>query len=151
MADNTIQIMQMQESDLDAVTAIEQESFSDPWKKIMFATELKELGFSIPLVIKDGDIVIGYAIIWQVIDEMHLGNFAVKPDYRRKHIGSKLLQYIIDTAQKNKVIKITLEVRQSNIAAIELYHRFGFKEIAIRRNFYTKPVEDGFVMLKSMV
>ncbi|MDI6783318.1 MAG: ribosomal protein S18-alanine N-acetyltransferase [bacterium] len=149
MLEDTIQIMLMQETDLDAVVAIEAASFSDPWKRLMFATELKEIGFSTPLVVKVGDTIIGYAIFWQVLDEAHLGNFAIKPEYRRNHIGSQLLQYIIEMAQKKKVTKITLEVRQSNTTAIELYHRFGFREIAIRRNFYTKPVEDALVMMKN--
>jgi ribosomal-protein-alanine N-acetyltransferase len=149
MLEDTIQIMLMQETDLDAVAAIEEESFADPWKRTMFATELKEQGFSSPLIVKDGETVIGYAIFWQVLDEAHLGNFAIKQEYRRKHIGSLLLQHIIDLAQKRKITKITLEVRASNTPAIELYHRFGFREIAIRRNFYIKPVEDALVMLKN--
>jgi [ribosomal protein S18]-alanine N-acetyltransferase len=151
MVKDKIQVMLMLESDIDAVVEIEQVSFADPWKKSMFLTELKEPGISIPLVIKDTDTVIGYAVLWQVMDEMHLGNFAVKPEYRKKRIGSQLLQYIIDMAVQKKVIKITLEVRQSNTAAIALYQRFGFKAVAIRRGFYTKPTEDGFVMLKSMI
>ncbi|MFB3896950.1 MAG: ribosomal protein S18-alanine N-acetyltransferase [bacterium] len=151
MENANINISRMQKSDLDAVVAIEQVSFSDPWKRSMFLTEVEESNLSIPLVIKDNNTVIGYAVLWQVIDEMHLGNFAVKPEYRKKHIGSRLLQYIIDMAVEKKVVKITLEVRQSNTAAINLYQRFGFTAVAIRRKFYTKPAEDGFVMLKSMV
>ncbi|MCX7918620.1 MAG: ribosomal protein S18-alanine N-acetyltransferase [bacterium] len=151
MVEHNIQIMLMQESDLDAVVQIEEESFSDPWKKSMFATELKEQGFSTPLVVKDNGKVIGYAIFWQVLDEAHIGNFAIHREYRRKHIGSLLMQHIIELAIKRKIKKITLEVRVSNTPAIELYRRFGFREIAIRHNFYHNPIEDAYVMLKSML
>ena len=88
------------------------------------------------------------ACFWHVIDEIHIGNLAVSPKFRRLGIASSLIKNIIKLGQQWQVKRITIEVRQSNENAIKLYHGFGFREVAIRRKYYTHPTEDALVMVK---
>lgn len=155
-------IERMQESDLNEVMDIERDSFSMPWSRQMFETELRETTLSFPLVARwneenlDNQItnssqkkpICGYSVFWHVIDEIHIGNLAVSPRFRRMGIASSLIVNIINLGQQWRIKRITLEVRQSNTSAINLYHSYGFREIAIRRKYYTHPTEDALVMVK---
>jgi ribosomal-protein-alanine N-acetyltransferase len=162
--DPRILIERMQESDLGEVLKIEQVSFSMPWTRIMFETELRETTLSYPIVARwlgeptkenispEGDPsvypICGYSVFWHVLDEIHIGNLAVAPAYQRHGVASALIKNILNLGQQWKVVRVSLEVRQSNEAAIRLYLRFGFKEVAIRRKYYTQPIEDAIVMVK---
>ena len=90
------------------------------------------------------DKVIGYLDYSLIYDRMEIDNFLVNPLYRNKGIGNKLMTYLIDIANKINVDNITLEVRVSNIVAINLYKKYGFLEVAIRKYYYGD--EDGILM-----
>jgi [ribosomal protein S18]-alanine N-acetyltransferase len=157
-------IERMLESDLEEVLQIEQVSFSLPWTRNMFETELRETTLSYPIVARWVEVsspaeqtpektsrsgpVCGYSVFWHVIDEIHIGNLAVSPKFRRHGIALALIQNILKLGQQWQVKRISLEVRQSNESAIQLYHRFGFKEVAIRKKYYSQPIEDALVMVK---
>lgn len=157
-------IERMLESDLEEVLQIEQQSFSMPWSRNMFETELRETTLSYPIVArwvessaKEENMgqptprsgpVCGYSVFWHVIDEIHVGNLAVSPTFRRHGVATALIQNIIKLGEQWQVKRISLEVRQSNETAIQLYHRFGFKEVAIRKKYYSQPTEDALVMMK---
>ncbi|MEW6685117.1 MAG: tRNA (adenosine(37)-N6)-threonylcarbamoyltransferase complex dimerization subunit type 1 TsaB [Candidatus Edwardsbacteria bacterium] len=152
-----ITILPMTELDLDEILKIEQASFPDPWKREMFLHDIQETKQAFSIVAKQrepksryqsGGEVVGYAVVWFVIDEMHLGNIAVAHSRRKKGIGRKLLAYLLDEAKKRNCQLATLEVRVSNEAAISLYRNFGFKEVAIRKKYYRD--EDGLVMIKEL-
>lgn len=155
-----IEIMPMEIEDVDEVYAIEKECFSNPWSKRIFLTEVKQnlLGYSFAYVAKEiekqnekiiNSKVVGYTVFWKFGDEIHIGNLAVKKEYRRRGIGSLLLQKVLEFARELKSTYVTLEVRQSNYAAINLYKRFGFKVIGVRKGYYTNPTEDALIMLKN--
>ena len=81
-----------------------------------------------------------------VLDEAYVVNVCVHPDFRRLEIGERLVQALCDHCRENRFSLITLEVRESNHAAINLYTKLGFKKVGFRKNFYTHPAEDASIM-----
>jgi ribosomal-protein-alanine N-acetyltransferase len=137
-------------ADLDGVMAIEDASFRNPTARAWYEEELSRADVCYIYVIRLPDApVAGYCAFWRVADEIHINNLAVHPDRRRRGLGRRLLAGVIDAAAALGVKRATLEVRRSNLAAIRLYEQAGFKEAGVRRNYYTKPVEDALLLLRS--
>jgi ribosomal-protein-alanine N-acetyltransferase len=134
-------------SDLDAVLAIEAESFTSPWTREMYLAELENVGVSFCYLARDdsGDII-GFCSFWRVLDELHVNNLAVAPPYRRRGIGTGLLTHVLNEGAKLGAHRATLEVRRSNDVARHLYERLGFATAGVRRAYYTNPVEDALVL-----
>jgi ribosomal-protein-alanine N-acetyltransferase len=124
---------------------LEGECFSDPWTKAMFESEVGS-PFTVYFVALAGDEVAGYAGMWKILDEGHITNIAVSPRYRRKGLGSLLLNKLIEIAEENKIKVLMLEVRKSNEAAIGLYVKKGFEQVGLRRNYYADNNEDAVLM-----
>jgi ribosomal-protein-alanine N-acetyltransferase len=135
----------MTEKHLSDVLAIEQASFTDPWSEGMFRQELEEDPGKYSMVLTLDAQVIGYGLGWIVLDEFHLGNLAVSPEHKGQGYGSLILKRMLETVKKAGCRIVTLEVRASNLAAISLYHKFKFKEIAVRKKYYQD--EDALVLL----
>lgn len=142
-----IKIVKMQKSDVDNVIAIEEQAYGEHhWSKESFLNELSnELARYYSALDNDGNLV-GYAGCWQILEEVHITNIAVAPQYRRQKIGKRLLQKIIDDCYENKAKYITLEVRVSNEAAIGLYEKYGFKSLGTRKGYYQNNNEDALIM-----
>ena len=98
------------------------------------------------IVCKDGDKVIGFIGAWLIASEGQITNIAVHPDYRQKGIGRKLLKSLIYSLKEEDCNAITLEVRESNIIAKNLYKSLGFLSEGIRKNFYEDNKEDANIM-----
>jgi len=124
---------------------IELRSFPTPWSEWAFRRELKSKNAHL-LVAKIGREVVGYLDIWIVLDEAHITNIAVAPEHRRKGIGEKLMRHALEMAKSKGVRKVTLEVRQGNIPAQNLYRKFGFKLLGVRKEYYTDTGEDALIM-----
>jgi len=146
-AGKRLAIRRMCEDDIDAVWSIERDLFPTPWPRRSFVFEVGNSRTSYAVVASEGGAVIGYAVGWFVGDELHIGNVAVRRDRQGSGIGRRLLEDLMREASARKVSYITLEVRASNVGAIGLYRRYGFKEIAIRKGYYTDNGEDALVML----
>lgn len=142
-----IKIQPMQKSDVDNVINIEEKAYGEHhWSKESFLNELSnDLARYYSAFNEDGDLA-GYAGCWQILEEVHITNVAVSPDYRRKKIGEALLKTIIDDCYKNKAKYITLEVRVSNNPAISLYEKYGFKSLGVRKGYYQNNNEDALIM-----
>jgi ribosomal-protein-alanine N-acetyltransferase len=132
--------------DVDEVVAIERANFPMPWSSQSFINDIYN-SRSLCFVTRVEGKLAGYAVAWFVPGEMHIGNIAVEQDSRRKGIGSKLLSCLLEFAKEKKMDTVSLEVRASNIPAISLYRKFGFKEVAVRRKYYRDENEDAIVML----
>lgn len=102
--------------------------------------------FKHPLIMESNNTIAGYACVWAFSDEVHINNFAVNPDFRRKGLGLKLISFIFDKFRDYKTI--FLEVRISNQPAISLYTKSGFEKYFIRKNYYSDG-EDAIVMKKA--
>jgi [ribosomal protein S18]-alanine N-acetyltransferase len=132
--------------DLDAVMDIEMKSFSIPWSRDAFLNEIEQNHLSTYLVVEDGDHVAGYCGVWLVVDEAHITNVAVLPEYRGQGLGESLMRKIMGIATQFGARVMTLEVRVSNIAAQHLYRKLGFQDGGIRKRYYSDNQEDALVM-----
>ena len=136
-------IKPMQKSDLDDVISIEAKAYGEHhWSKDSFMSELSnDLAKYFSVFNTDGQLI-GYCGCWQILEEAHITNIAVSPDYRRKHIGEALLTTIIDECYRNMAKYITLEVRVGNKPAIALYE----KSLGVRKGYYQDNNEDALIM-----
>lgn len=142
-------IRQMNREDASSLASLDKLCFSVPWSEKSFCEEA-ENEKAVYYVAEDNGEIIGYIGFWNIIDEGHITNIAVHPDYRRRKIASALLEMAARTAIKNKLVLLTLEVRNSNTAAQGLYKSFGFSEVGKRRGYYREPVEDAVIMTLMM-
>ena len=132
------------------VAELEGLCFSLPWSEK--ALELLVFDKNVAFVALDSDTgrVAAYGGMLTVLDEGQITNIATHPDYRRKGIGERVVLSLIEYAEREGIKFISLEVRESNRAAIALYEKLGFLQAGIRKNFYTSPRENGIVMTKSI-
>jgi ribosomal-protein-alanine N-acetyltransferase len=96
--------------------------------------------------VKDGERIMGFAGFWIMADEAHITTIATREVFRRQGIGELLLQSIIDMAKQRAARIVTLEVRASNTAAQQLYAKYGFNRVGLRRGYYTDNREDAVIM-----
>jgi [ribosomal protein S18]-alanine N-acetyltransferase len=136
----------MKEEDIDQILVIENLCFTIPWSRESFYNEIHTNQFATYVVLEDGDKIIGYCGVWIIVDEAHITNIAVLPDYRGRKLGDALLAKVIDLAREKGARFMTLEVRVSNVVAQNLYRKFGFKNGGIRKGYYTDNQEDALVM-----
>ncbi|MBL4852517.1 MAG: ribosomal protein S18-alanine N-acetyltransferase [Gammaproteobacteria bacterium] len=146
----TCLIRPMQRQDVPAVLAIEQRAYDYPWTKGIFNDCLR-VGYY-GFVVEREEVIVGYALMNTVSDEAHVLNLCVELELRRQGIARILLEYIIDLAKELKAVSLFLEVRQSNVAALALYHDYGFDELGVRRNYYPAAVgrEDAIMLVKQL-
>jgi ribosomal-protein-alanine N-acetyltransferase len=141
-------IRRMRETDLAEVRTIETLSFSNPWSDNTFRGEIQNASISFPMVVveKPGDRVVGYVIYWRIREDVQLNNVAVHPDFRGRGIGEALMRHVIEKVRANGATFITLEVRPSNAAGLALYKKLAFEILGTRKNYYTHPDEDAYLM-----
>ncbi len=140
-----VKIEPMQVGDIEAVHAIESQVFPTPWSLNVYRNELTKKEHNIYLVAKIDDTVIGYICLFYILDEGHITNIAVDPDYQNLKIGTQLILEEIRRAIEEGVRRLTLEVRVSNSVAQHLYEKFGFYPTGRRRGYYTDTREDALV------
>ncbi|MCL2840339.1 MAG: ribosomal protein S18-alanine N-acetyltransferase [Defluviitaleaceae bacterium] len=131
---------------LDTIYKIENEAFPDPWSKDSILYEISEPHSIFLVAINQHHGVIGYGSMRHIIDEGHISNIAVSSAHKNQGVGSLLMDGLIHEARRLKMTALTLEVRESNLAAITLYEKYGFASAGVRRGYYVHPNEDGIVM-----
>lgn len=141
-------IRRMRDEDLPEVLTIENLCFSNPWSKETFRGEIQNKAISFPLVVIHSwqKRIIGYVIFWQIGDEAQINNVAIHPDYQGQGFGEIALRYVFERLRENGVHFVCLEVRVSNLPALALYRKLGFTVLGVRKEYYTNPVEDAYVM-----
>lgn len=143
----TVKILPMEKVHIDGVIAIEAQAYGEHhWSKESFMNELSNDLARYYIACHDNNEIIGYAGCWQILEECHITNIAVAPDFRRNHIGEALLSAVINDCYKEMAKYITLEVRVSNEAAIGLYGKYGFKSLGTRKGYYQNNNEDALIM-----
>lgn len=143
-----VRIVPMTADHLDEVAELERICFSVPWSRNMLAEELENALSAMLVALDDTGRVVGYAGVQVILDEGYITNVAVRPECRRRGVAAQLLKVFLDFAQGNKLAFLTLEVRESNHAAIVLYGRHGFRSVGRRRNYYEHPREDAIIMTR---
>lgn len=141
----SVVIRPMLPTDVEAVSRIEQESFSMPWSAEEFARML-ERPYSFALVAETEDEVVGFCVLTNLCNEGNIDNVAVDERFRGKGIAQALVAEMLRLGESKGVEAFTLEVRVSNAAAIRVYEKLGFVSEGIRPGFYEKPVEDANIM-----
>ena len=139
----------MDRGHLDAVLAIEQEGFTNPWRRSDFESALDRADSQCHMAEVDG-VFVGYTVGFFVLAEYHLADFAIHVDRRRQGLGKALLVRLVAELASRPVDYVTLEVRASNEAAIGLYEGLDFRTVAIRRGYYSMPTENALVMIRAL-
>ena len=143
-----ITIEKMSREHLSEVASIEEMSFSLPWSLESLELMLTEQASAL-VALEDGRFL-GYVGMMCVLDEGQIINVAVHPDARRRGVGRSLMQAAEAYAKERGIVFLSLEVRESNIAARSMYSSLGWEEQGIRKGFYSHPVENACVMTKSI-
>lgn len=136
----------MSPDDLEAVVGIEESSFPQPWSLQSFRSELDNNQLAAYLVARLEGALAGYGGVWVILEEAHITTLAVDRKYRRRGIATRLLKELIETSRRMGAVRMSLEVRPSNLAARRLYEKFGFTVKGVRKHYYFD--EDGLVMFK---
>ena len=144
-------LREMALTDLDQVEAIDQLSFSTPWPKQAFHYELTHNRNASCWVAEWAEpgqqpILVAAIVVWMILDEAHVSTLAVHPGYRQRGIAQRLLAKVLLACAQAGAAQAYLEVRANNHAAQNLYRKFGFNVVGIRKGYYQDTGEDAALM-----
>lgn len=142
-------IRKMRMEDIEQVIAIDRVSFSLPWPERSFRFELTDNPASRCWVAEVDGKIAGMIVVWLIVDEVHVATIATHPDFRRQGIAKNLLSYALQHLSTEGAQSSFLEVRASNLAAQEMYRKFGYEESGVRRRYYRDNDEDAILMTLS--
>ena len=148
-----LQITQLTSADqIPSVLEIETASFTSPWTREMYLAELENRNVSYCFLASfDNGPAIGFCSFWRVLDELHINNLAVLPDFRHRGVGAELLAFVLNEGARLGALRATLEVRRSNTPALMLYERYGFTVAGNSRDNNTNPQEDALILWKDQL
>ena len=141
-----VTIRRMAVEDISAVVDLDQKSFSLPWPERSFRFELTDNPASRCWVAELDGKVVGMIVIWLIVDEAHVATIATDPEYRRQGIGRRLLAHALRRLIMDGARSSFLEVRESNVAAQDMYRKFGYEVTGRRRRYYRDNDEDAILM-----
>lgn len=145
----SVLVRNMKYNDIDQIVEIEKKCFSLPWSRESFESELLNEHAYYECAEENGNII-GYMGMWKILDECHITNVAVLPEHRNKGIATMLIDKMIGVCKCSEIENMTLEVRESNLPAINLYKKFGFFSVGKRPKYYQRPLEDAIIMWKKV-
>lgn len=134
-------------SDLNEISNNLTSDFDEFWNSSILESELKN-SFSQYIIAKLNKEIVGFAGVIDTVDQLEITNIVVKKDYRKNGIGNELLKKLIILAKENGKDKITLEVNTTNLAAIKLYEKNGFKNVGFRKKYYNNTYDANIMTLK---
>lgn len=147
MLDNVELVLRPAEvKDVEAIAEIEKICFATPWSEDAVYKEITSNPIAHYIIGEIDGKVVGYVGFWQILDEGHITNVAVRPEFRGNHIGSALIAIMIEVGTSLGLTRYTLEVRSSNEPAKALYRNFNFKEAGLRKGYYEDNGEDAVIM-----
>lgn len=144
--DEKLTIVRMSISDISDVLRIERNSFSTTWPSDAFYNELNTNKLAHYFVGRIGTKVVVYGGIWVIFEDSHVTTIAVDAAYRGRKFGEVMLQHLIDEAIERGAAWMTLEVRESNVVAQQLYRKYGFTTVTTRKGYYSDNNENALVM-----
>lgn len=139
-------IRRMTLEDIPAVSDLDHKSFSLPWPERSFRFEVTDNPASRSWVAELDGQVVGMIVVWLLVDEAHVATLATHPDFRRQGVGKRLLAHALREAMQEGARSSFLEVRESNLAAQEMYLKFGYAATGRRRRYYKDNGEDAILM-----
>lgn len=143
---NDLTIRMADAADVDIIARLEEICFSVPWTRESILRELEENSRALYFVAEIDGTPVGYGGMWIIVDEGHIINIAVLPQFRGRHIASLIMAVLIAFGETRGVRRFTLEVRSSNEPAKAIYRKFRFKEEGLRRGYYQDNGEDAIIM-----
>ncbi len=132
-------------TEISQVLELDQLCFGGFWSQSGYEHEIDSED-SILLGMYDHNILIGITCGWLILDELHITLLGIHPQYRQQSLGTHLLKVLLETAKHKGILRATLEVRVSNEVAIALYHKLGFNDVGLRKNYYQDPDENALIM-----
>jgi ribosomal-protein-alanine N-acetyltransferase len=141
-----LNIRKMTEADVPAVSTLDQISFSLPWPERSFRFEVADNPASRCWVAEVDGRIVGMIVAWLFVDEVHIATIATHPDFRRQGIAQKLLTHTLRYTMNEGALTSFLEVRESNLAAQEMYRKFGYENSGRRKRYYKDNDEDAILM-----
>ena len=138
------EIRRMTAAEAPLAASLEEKCFPFPWSENAIMEELANENAAFFSAFQDG-VFVGHAGMITALGEGNVCNIAVDPDHRRRGVGSALVKALIEEGKRRGLDVIMLEVRASNAPAIALYGSLGFIEVGRRKNFYSRPNEDGLL------
>jgi ribosomal-protein-alanine N-acetyltransferase len=142
----SVQILPMRRRHLRGVLRIEQQVYPRPWSHSLFVSELALRSTRAYVVARVGRDIVGYAGLMMSLTDGHVTTIAVDPAWHRQHVGTRLLLALAREAIARNASALTLEARLSNKPAQEMYRRFGFVPVGVRKGYYADTGEDALVM-----
>ena len=139
-------IRKMTLDDVPAVIELDQKSFSLPWPERSFRFELTDNPASRCWVAELDGRIVGMLVAWLMVDEVHIATLATDTDFRRQGIAKKLLSHALRRLMEEGARSSFLEVRESNLAAREMYRKLGYEQTGRRRRYYRDNDEDAILM-----
>ncbi len=142
----TLEISAMRTEDIARVLHVESLCFTTPWPRNAFLNELTDNKLAHYYIGRFEDRIVAYGGLWVILEDAHITTVAVEPMHQHKRFGEQMLIKLIDEAIERGARWITLEVRESNIAAQNLYKKYGFTVVSTRRGYYSDNDENALVM-----
>jgi ribosomal-protein-alanine N-acetyltransferase len=146
---STRALVRARAEDLDELAALEALASLRPWSREVFAEELAR-AFARVMLLREGDALAAFLVYWLVEDELQVLNVATAPTRRRRGHAARLIEHAIVAARRAGCLRVLLEVRRSNQAAMRLYRKYGFRPIGVRAHYYANEHEDAIVMRLSL-
>ena len=142
-------VRELNVNDLEKIVKIEKDIYKTPWTLNQFKYELEENEFSHMYVLENEGVIIGYYGFWIMFDEVDITKVSIRKEFQGMKLSNILMEDCFNRVNSLECIKINLEVRVDNVKAINLYKKYGFKEICVRKDYYGKN-EDALMMCKDM-
>lgn len=143
-------IRRIRREDVPDVAELERKIFTDAWSEHAILETLNQKQTMLLSAYEDKRLV-GYLILYYVLEDGEIARIAVDESYRRKGVASRMLRELEILCKDNGVSKLLLDVRESNAAAYAFYERQGFVRDGLRRNYYTDPVENAILMSREII
>ena len=143
--DMNVHIRWMIRRDMPEVLSIEQSSFEFPWSEEDFIRCLRQRN-CIGMVAEFDEKVVGFMIYELHKDQLHVLNFSVRPDVRRRGIGNQMVKKLVGKLSQQRRNRIVLEIRETNLAAQMFFKNLNFRAVSLLRDYYDDTVEDAYVM-----
>ncbi len=124
---------------------LEMKSFSTPWSKQAFYDSLNNSNFLCFGALTESKQLMAYVSLYKISNQIFINNIAVFDEFKQQGVASALLKHLVENAKSDLAEFITLEVRESNLPAINLYKKMGFIKIGVRKNFYSMPLENALI------
>ena len=135
--------------DVKAIVELENELFVDHWNEQQYLYELNENKFSTTLLLYQEDILVGYINFWILFEDADINKVAIRKEYQRHGYGHSLLKEALKIIDNANCLFTHLEVRESNVAAINLYEKEKFKKQGEKKHYYDDG-EDAYIMIRSI-